>query len=335
MNILDFIIPAAQAHEKWFVSSPATYTQPAWFRTPNAWTIGLGLAVLTIVIVGVFLDRRYEKTALYAKFEKLIRPLRDYGAGVLALSTGVMLLFNAWRGTLFASNFPFTPDMTGLVLRLIEGGVGALLLVGLYTQIAAGAMVLLFVPLLLLYKLPAQIELINLFGIGTFLFFFAQGRYSFDWFLGKPITSTANERKVAYFFLRVTLGLALLILAFWNKWLDPGFHLSLMDRFHSFNPYVLLSGTGLFHATREQYVFLLFFVEIIVGLFELLGIFTRAASFFLVPVFCASVMFLPVPELIGHLPILGTLFVLFVYGDTYHKGREPGKTDDAPPQPLR
>ena len=321
MSILDILIPAAQAHEKWFVATPAAYVQPAWYRTPNVWTIGCGVVVALLVIAGVIVDRWYEKSGLYKKWENKIRPLRDYGAGVLAMSTSIMLLYNALRGTLFASNFVLGHGLLGSALRIIEGGAAVLLLIGLYTPLAAATIIALFVPLLLLYKLPAQLELVNLFGIGAFLFFFAQGQYSLDWFLGKSIQSTLRQRKIAYFFLRVTLGIAILALAFWNKWLDPGYHLALMDRFSQMNPYVLLAHTGIFHLTREQYIFLLFSVEMVVGLFELLGIFTRVVSLLLVPIFSASVIFLPPQELIGHLPILGTLFVLFVFGDTYHKGR--------------
>ena len=323
--LFDTIIPAAQAHEKWFVHAPGAYAQPEFYRTLNPWTVGFGIVAVTAVIAGIVIDRWYERTALYEKFEEKIRPLRDHAAGVLAVTTGIMLVFNAWRGTLLATNFPFTHDAVGLLLRGIEATVGALLLIGLFTPIAAAGLVLLFIAIFIFYPLAPQIELINLLGIGVFLFFFARGRYSLDWFLGKPIFSTASERKVAYFFLRVTLGIAILILSFWNKWLDPGYHLSLMDRYPSFNPYMLLTWTGLFHFTREQYIFLLFFVETTIGFYEMLGLFTRVAALLLMPVFCASVIFLPLPELVGHLPILGTLFVMFVYGDTYHKGRAPHK----------
>ncbi len=319
--LLDAVIPAAQAHEKWFVSGPGAYVQPAFFRTANPWTAGVALAVAALSVGGWLVDRWYEKTALYARFEDRIRPLRDHAAGVLAVTAGIMLAFNAWRGTLFGTNFPLAHAPFGAELRLVEAAVGVLLLVGLFTRAAAACLCFLFVPLLAFFPFPTQLELVNLFGVGVFLFYFARGRYSLDWFLGKPIVSTPEQRKVAYVFLRVTLGLAILTLSFWNKWLEPGYHLSLMDRYPSFNPFVLLRGAGLSGLTREQYVFLLFGVETTVGIYEVFGFLTRVAAVLLVPVFVASVVFLPPTELVGHLPILGTLFVLFVYGDPYPQGR--------------
>lgn len=323
--ILDLVIPAAQAHEKWFVSSPAAYAQPEFFHTLNPWTAIAVVVTAMLVFIGFLLDPWYEETRLYARIERRLRPLRDHAAGVLAVSVAVLLLFNAWSGTLLATNFPLGHDLIGVTLRAAETTIGFMLLVGLFTPFAAAGVALLYLSLFALYPVPAQIEIVNLAGAGAFLFFFSRGRWSLDWFLGKPIFSTPKQRKAAYVFLRATLGAAILALAFWNKWLEPGFHLSLMDRYPAFNPYALLKNTGLFPFTREQYVFSLFFVEITAGLFELFGLFTRAVAVLLVPVFCASVVFLPPTELVGHLPVLGTLFVLFVYGDTYYKGRAPEK----------
>jgi hypothetical protein len=71
--------------------------------------------------------------------------------------------------------------------------------------------------------------------------------------------------------------------------------------------------------SREVFVLTAAVVETIVALCVTLGVFTRLLGIALMPVFTASVVFLGPLELIGHLPILGILFVFFVYGDTYHK----------------
>jgi uncharacterized membrane protein YphA (DoxX/SURF4 family) len=330
-DLLDAVIPAAQAHEKWFVSSPAAYAQPLFFRTFNPWTVTALAVVIVALVVGFILDPKYERTDLYARIETKLRPLRDYAAGVLAVAMAVLCLFNAWRGTLLATNVPLAGHgLFGASLRAAEVTVGFMLLVGLYTPAAGIGIVLLYLATFAVNGTAAPLELLNIAGIGIFLYYFSRGRWSLDWFLGKPIFSTSDQRKSAYLVLRTTLGIAFLILAVWNKWLDPGYHLSLMDKYRTFNPYVLVENSGLLSLSREQYVFILLCVELTVGLFEVLGLFTRAAAVLLIPIFCASVVFLPPAELVGHLPILATLFVLIVYGDTYHKGRARGKLDSPP-----
>src|SRR5512142_3044193 len=113
---LDALIPAAQAHEKWFVPSlPVTGSQPEFFRTLNPLTVGSFAVVAVLALAGWYADRRYERSAWYPAAEKRIRPLRDYAAGVLAVATGVTLLILAWRGQYLATNFPFPAGFEGAV----------------------------------------------------------------------------------------------------------------------------------------------------------------------------------------------------------------------------
>ncbi|HTM68771.1 MAG TPA: hypothetical protein VL426_05745 [Candidatus Binatia bacterium] len=323
-RILDALIPAAQAHEKWFVPvSTVAYGQPEFYRTANVVTVGAAALVLALAAVGYFVDRWYEKTALYAKMEAKIKPWRDYAAGVLAVTTGFTLLFVAWRGQLLATNYPLPAGLPGTILRGIETFVGACFMIGLFTPAAAVGLFLLFLAAFALQPFIEPWDYVNFVGIAIFLFVFARGRYSLDWFLGKPITSTPHQRKWAYVALRVLTGITILWLGL-LKWRRPDLHLSLMDRFPNMNPFVLLGWSGL-HISRELYVFILFAVEATVGIFEIFGFLTRLTAVLLVPVFTASIFFLGPKELVGHLPILGTLFVLFVYGDTYQKDQAPDR----------
>jgi len=325
--VLDLLIPAAQAHEKWFVAvQPVTYPVPEFYRTLNPYTVGAILVVLAIGVAGYFVDRWYEKTPLYEKFEKKIRSLRDYGPGVLAFTTGFTLVFLAWRGQLLATNYPLDASMMGSVLRGAEAFIGLLLMIGLFTPAAAVGLLALYLSTFVLQPVIEPLDYVNFVGIAIYLLYFARGRYSLDWFLGKPILTTPEQRKWAYVALRVLTGLTI----FWLgllKWRRPDLHFSLMDRFPRLNPYVMMQWVGI-NISREVYVFALFVVEATIGIFETFGLLTRLAAVMLVPIFCASVVFLGTPELVGHLPILGTLFVLFVYGDTYYKNRKSHRHEE-------
>lgn len=328
-GVRDFIVPAAQAHERWFVPEmpPGGYATPDFYLTLNPFTIGAIAVVAAFALIGFIIDRRYEKTALYERIEAKIRPYRDYAAGVLAVATAIVLLWSAKQGVLLAPNFPLPPGAASSVLRAAEAAIGMLLLIGLFTPAAAVGLLALWVAAVVLHG-GLAIDYVNFVGIAIFLFTFSRGRFSLDWFLGKPIFTTATMRKRAYFALRVLTGLTFLWLGF-IKLLRPDLHFALMDQFPNFNPYVILQWFGI-HMSREAYVFQLFVVETAVGVFEAAGFLTRIVSVLLVPIFIGSIFFLGAGELIGHIPILATLFVLFVYGDTYHKGRAPHKGEHDP-----
>ncbi|MEY4744648.1 MAG: hypothetical protein RL272_593 [Candidatus Parcubacteria bacterium] len=318
--IADLVVPAAEAHEKWFVPlSPVRYPVPEFYRTLNPYTVGAALAILAIAVIGYFADRAYERSAAYARIEARIRPWRDYAVVALALTTGITLLFSASRGQLLAANYPLPSDFFGSLLRLAEAVIGGLLVIGLFTPAAAIGLLGLYLSTFLLQPPIEPLDYLNYVGIAVFILFFSRGRYSLDWFLGKPIFTSPAQRKWAYLVLRVVTGFTILWLGA-LKWRRPDLHFGLLDRYAHFNPYVILQAAGI-SMTREFYVFALFVGEATIGVFEIFGFLTRATAVFLAPVFLASLLFLGPLELVGHLPLLGTLCVLIAYGDTYYKNR--------------
>lgn len=323
-GMMEFVVPAAQAHEKWFVpTQPVTYPVPEFFTTLNPYTLGALAGVFVLALIGLYVNKEYDESTFGHRMEAAIRPWRDYAAGMLAVSMGAMLLWMAIQGVHLAPNYPLTNDLFGNVLRWSEGIVGVLLLIGLFTPVAAVGLLALYMSAFLLHPTLEPLDYVNFVGIAIFLLVFSRGRYSLDWFLGKPILSTADQRKWAYRVLRVMTGFALLWLAL-LKWSRPDLHLSLMDRYADFNPYVMLGWVGI-HMSREMYVFCLSVVEATIGIFVMFGILTRITSIMLVPIMMGSILFLGAGELVGHLPILGTLFVLFIYGDEYYKNRLPDR----------
>lgn len=328
-GMMEFVVPAAQAHEKWFIPvEPVTYPVPEFFLTLNPFTVGAIAVVFLIAAVGLWLNKEYDESTFGHRMEAKLRPYRDYAAGILAVTTGFTLVWMSIKGVHLAPNYPFTDDLFGSILRWVQAGIGVLLMIGLFTPVAAIGLLALYGSAFLLHPSIEPIDYINIVGIAVFLLVFSRGRYSLDWFLGKPILSTPGQRKWAYRVLRVLTGFALLWLAL-LKWRRPDLHLSLMDRYADFNPYVLLSWVGI-KMSREMYVFALTIVEATVGIFEMFGILTRVASIFLIPIMLGSVLFLGPGELVGHLPILGTLVVLIIYGDEYFKNRQPDRYAEHP-----
>lgn len=329
-QFFEYLVPAVHAHEKWFIPMSETAPQlPAAFQPGSGPFTAAFLAIAVVTVVGLLLDRVFERSAFYARTEARVRPLRDIAPGALALTTAILLLWSAWKGVMLADNYTVPDGALGTVMRLAEAAIGGMFLIGLNTAFAAIGLGALFFVLFYLDPSFGPLDYIYFLGIAVFLYHFARGRYSMDWFYGKPVLSSPEGRKRAYFVMRLLTGAGFLALAL-LKWLHPELHLDLMDRYPDWNPYVILNMIGV-HFSRETYVLLLAVVETIVAIFVIGGFFTRVAAVALVPVFVGSILFLGPAELIGHLPILGILFVLFVYGDTYHKG-VAGKITPLPQQ---
>lgn len=324
-NPLDLLIPAAQAHEKWFIdASTRAYPVPDFFVTWNPVTMSAVTAIVAALLLGLLADGWFERSGSERRLEDRIRPLRDYAAGALAFTTGIVLLVAAVKGTLLADDLLLPVGPVGMLLRGAEAAVGVSLLFGLFSRPAAGALFALWAIIAPIFGPVSVFEYAPFAGIAAFLFAFARSRYSLDWFLGKPILSTAEQRKRSYLVLRLATGAAFLSLAI-GKWSRPDLHLALMDAHPDFNPYAILSSLGIV-LSRETYVFLLAAVEALTGLLVFAGIIIRFAAIALAPLFVASVVFLGPLEIVGHLPILGILFVLFVFGDRYHKGGVEGSS---------
>lgn len=324
-----WLVPAAQAHEKWFIT-PAIQAPklPEEFR-PGSGPFAFAVLVLAVVTaVGLSLDRRFERSALYARIETKLRTWRDYAPGVLAVSTGLFLLWSAWHGVLLADEYPLPAGSIGLALRLFEAAVGLAFLIGFGTASASIGLGLLWVSMFALSRSAGPFDYLYLLGTALFLFAFARGRYSLDWFFGKPILTTPERRKQAYFALRLLTGASFLVLAS-LKWYRPDVMFQLINKFADWNPLVLLRAAGL-PISREIFVLCLAVAETLAGVFVFGGIFMRFTAIALMPVFLASVIFLGPLDIIGHLPILGILFVLFVYGDTYHKTWPPAPPASEP-----
>lgn len=318
-SILDFLIPAAQAHEKWFIDPANVQPVANQFLAWRPATIAGLLAVAAAAVIGYILDRRFEKSGLHQRMENRVRPLRDLATIVIAASTGLYFLWLSIQGAYMADNFTLAAlGSFGPFLMLVQALVGAFLIIGLYTSATSALVVLMYLSLFAFFGWQEPLDYLHYAGIGIFLYYFSRNRYSLDWFLGKPIFTTPEVRKRAYLALRVLTGVTILGLAS-LKLFRPEVHFALMDAYSKFNPYVILQWLGLSSLSREAYVFCLFLVEATSGIFITFGFLTRIVAVLLIPLFLVSVMFLGFSEIIGHLPIVGIMFALFLFGDTYTK----------------
>ncbi len=246
-------------------------------------------AALALLVGGWLLDAKFERSGWYAWFESKIRPFRDSAAMSLGFLAGGTVLVAAARGNLLLSSVGFSAfGVSGPVWQAGQAIIGSLLLIGLFVNFAAAGLLFLEAALLAVAGVAALPQLYWA-GIAVFLFCFSRGRYSLDWFLGKPMLSSPGQRKAAYLAMRITVGTALGATALWTI---P----------QTEHPIARTLGLA-------------------AALAVVTGFVTRVSAALLLPFVYAAVFLAHVDPLVL-LPVSAVLYVLFVFGDTYHKHDE-------------
>src|SRR3989344_2219007 len=132
--LLDRLISAAHAHEKWFVvAGAAPDIRPEWYLQPNAATAAVVLGAIALLTVGVALDRAYERSRAYAWSERALSPFRAAAPHVLSVCLGLSLMWSAWQGALLADNFPLSPSISGITFQGAEFALGTMLALGVFS----------------------------------------------------------------------------------------------------------------------------------------------------------------------------------------------------------
>ncbi len=112
--------------------------------------------------------------------------------------------------------------------------------------------------------------------------------------------------------LRVLTGLALVIVAFSEKLLNPELSSAFLREYSHFN--VLRSLFGWDWVTDRLFGDLAGIVEATIGILLITGVLTRVVILAMWIPFNLTVPLLPPVELLGHLPIFGIMYLLLLYG---------------------
>ena len=250
-------------------------------------------AAAVVAVAAYVLDRAFERSRLYARYEAKIRPWRDLASPAVAVPVGLFLLWAAWRGVLLVQPFDLLAlGWIGAVLRGVQAAIGFLILVGLFMSAAAVGLMALVVGALALFGTDA-LPVLHLGGAAAFLYRFSRGRFSWDWFLGKPIASTPQQRKQSYLALRILTGLAMISAAV-LEWITQ-------------SPATSHGAWALG-------------LTIAAGLSFLTGFITRLSALIFLPVvlWAAGTSLWGEPAAV--VPVLGILTAFLIFGDKYHKG---------------
>ncbi len=239
-----------------------------------------------------------------------LRPLGRLAPWVprlLAIHAGVSLLAQAAQRTYLAPALELPDNAFGIGLRVLEAVLGVWLISGFRVRWAA-ALVVAAGPLAIpRYGLVPVLERMDLLGIALFLALLPPGPDAW----GETREPRARV-EVAVFWLRVLVGGSLVVLALSEKLVNPDLALAFLDRYPAFN---LLQTLGL-EVGDLAFVRLAGAIELLFGLLLISGTLPQVTVIAAGIPFNATLFFLGAEELIGHLPIYGTMLALLVYGST-------------------
>jgi len=310
----------AWAHEKWFHETQSFPLRLDLIGRPLPLIFLAGVAVATVAgalfwrargrrgfvpgpeAFGATPERR---AALYA-----LVPL------LLALHVAVPLLVNGVQGHLFSPNAAMSAPWR-YFLGLAETGIALALFYGALTRLAGVLLGVLWVCGLFVAGAEAMLD--NIFYLGFAAFFYCAGRgpVAVDRFLFPRLEPPAHLLPWAIPALRIGLGLSLIIVAFTEKFANIPLALAFLEKY----PLNFTSALGM-PLANEVFVLCAGSVELLVGMFLLLGLFPREIVLIAwIPINMTLTIFNWV-ELVGHLPIYGIMAVLLVWAASDREDEE-------------
>ncbi|HET9289913.1 MAG TPA: hypothetical protein VFQ49_02440, partial [Actinomycetes bacterium] len=247
------------AHEKWFVDDPGAFDADWDFATSGA-SLALIAAVAVIALVWHIVGGRLPRPEL--PFLAPLGRLAPWIPRLLGIHLGVSLLSLAVQDAYLAPNLSLEDVPGGVVIAFLEGVLGVWFIAGAWLR-PAGLVTLLLGPLAALLAGPvAMLEAVDLLGIALFLVVLPPSgdRYG----AVEPAPETAA---VAIFALRVCAGLALVVLAFSEKFANPALAREFIGNYPAFDLFDLL-GLPL---SGDAFIRLAGAIELLFGLLLISG----------------------------------------------------------------
>lgn len=293
------------AHETWFVVDDVGAD---WgFVTETATLLMLGGAVLLTLLVRLIGSRVWNGVDVPA-----VASIVPYLPFVMRMHLGVSLLGLLSLGHYLSPTMQLAWEPVKVLLAALMLLIAIMVFAGWHTRIAAWLLLLSGPIGLIAYNWLDVLQRFDLFGVALFLLIAGSGRWSADFEAGRAAPLTLDRISEAAWALRWVVGLTLIIVAFNEKLAQPDLALKFLQEYPEFNVMWQLGlGTSDLEFTRIAGV-----VEILFGLLVISGALPQLGVLIIGIPFNLTLFFFGEVELIGHLPIYGTMVVLIVLGSS-------------------
>lgn len=304
----------ASAHEKWFHETESYELR--WDLLFRPLPLGF-IAAVALVTLGAWLFWRGRRGFVpgpedFGTTGERRAALYGLIPAILGIHVAVPLLVSGVQGELFTPNNKL-PGVWMYALGLAQTGVALAIFYGALTRLAAIALAVLWFAGIFLVGLEAMLDSAMYLGFAAFFFLAGRGPISIDRLLLPRLEPPARLMEKAIPALRAGLGLSLVFVAFTEKFANIPLAAAFLERY----PLNFTAALGI-PLSNETFILCAGAVELLVGLWILFGIFPREIILIAwVPINLTLTIF-NWTELIGHLPIYGTLAALAVWSS----GRE-------------
>lgn len=289
-------------HVKWF-TDPRPY--PTHYETLWSWPVLLAFALACVAIgVAFWIQHNVPEPRVMRVFERFA----GHGPLALRLHIGTALLVAAIFGLLFVPSLRVGEKGTvGFIVLVMEGVAGVSILLGLATR--GGAVILAFLGVIAMqpFSFESILEQVHILGIAIFVFLVGPGRVSLDRL--RRVKAPIEHELVpmaALGFLRILMGAGIAYNALTEKLLNEPLSRSLIDR------YQFIALNRAVGAPDEAFIWLAGTTELVIGLVIMSGQTTRPAMAIGAALFTSTLFVFGWPELLGHLPFFGIMFLLFI-----------------------
>ncbi|MGX6449694.1 hypothetical protein ACVU7I_16775 [Patulibacter sp. S7RM1-6] len=293
------------AHETWFVHDDVGAD---WsFVTQGATLALLALAVVLTLAARLIASRWWAGIDVPA-----ISSLAPWTPFVMRMHLAVSLIGLLSLGFFLTPTMPLAWRPIPVVLGVLMAVIAIMLFAGWRTREAAWLFVATGVIGLFEYGLLEMVQRLDMLGAAGFLLATGGGRWSADEQQGRAPKLTALRIARAAWVLRMAVGLVLIIVALNEKLAQPDLALKFLRAYPDFNVFALV-GLG---TPDVQFARVAGATEIFFGLMVLSAAMPQVGVLAIGIPFNLTLFFFGDVELLGHLPIYGTMVVLLVLGSS-------------------
>jgi hypothetical protein len=290
------------AHETWFTDGPFPTD---WSFAGESLTLAFLAAALAVTLLVRLLATRFPGIDVPA-----LGRLAPWMPFAIRLHLGVSLIGLLSMGVYLSPAMDLEATVGGIALGITMGVVAVLMLTGWHARAAAWLLVAAGPLGMLEFGVGPVAQRADLLGLAVFIIFTGAGRWSADEESGRWSDSTLADLGRAVWALRVGAGAALIVVAFAEKLANPAMALAFLADYPDFNVAALI---GLPLGDLE-FVRLAGAIEVLFGLLLISGALPQAIVLIAGVPFNVTLWFFGTDELLGHLPVYGTMLVLLVYG---------------------
>lgn len=299
---LAVLTPVLPTHERWFVESQQAGDW-SFFLSPLPLALTAAVVAVTVLwrVVALRVDR--PELAVLSPLGRLV----PWVPRLLGIHLGVALLALAATGAFITPSNDHLEGLGGNALLLVEAALGIWLVTGWQLRTAAALVLGLAPALAVVAGLTALGECANLAAVAAFLVVVPPGPDAHG-----AAHPTRAHLHWALLWLRLGVGVALIVLAFSEKLTNPAMAIDTLERFPALD---VLSLVGI-HVSPGTFVAIAGATELLFGLLVISGAFPQVAVLVAMVPFNATLLLFGQTEMVGHLPVYGVFLALLVYGSS-------------------